>query len=99
MSNQTDELICPRCQIGLCQPDQITYVHLYGGALLSVPNMQVYVCDVCGFQEFEETAFEQLEMLMLDNPFAPTEMQFMNQARTLETAEMVEVAKPHRSKP
>lgn len=69
MSDQS-AFICPRCQIGRCHPDRITYVHMYEGSVLRVPNMPAYTCDVCGYQELEPAAMARLEMLVgkLDTP-------------------------------
>ncbi len=69
MSDQS-VFICPRCQIGRCHPDRITYVRMFEGSLLRVPNMPAYTCDVCGYQELEAAAMTRLELLVgkLDAP-------------------------------
>lgn len=56
--------MCPRCQIGLCRPERITYVRMYAGMLLRVPDMLVYTCDICGYQELEQDAFYQLQAVI-----------------------------------
>jgi len=55
--------MCPRCQIGYCQPGEITYVRMYDGMLLTVPHTQVFTCDVCGYREFGTEAFQRIQAL------------------------------------
>lgn len=55
---------CPNCQIGLCQPGKITYVRLYEGLLVSVPDMLVWTCDICQYQEFDPDIIAHLEALL-----------------------------------
>lgn len=41
--------------------------------MLSVPDMPAFVCDICGYQEFEYQAMQALYMLMgrTDDPRMP----------------------------
>jgi YgiT-type zinc finger domain-containing protein len=55
---------CPYCEIGQCQPSRATYTTIYKGALLTVPDMPVAMCDICGYQEFDRTAIMRLESLL-----------------------------------
>ncbi len=57
---------CPRCFIGHCHPGVAVYVRMYSDMLLSAMDMPAYVCDVCGYQEFDESALVQLEELLND---------------------------------
>lgn len=59
-----DQVICPRCQIGYLQADQATYTSVYHGMLLSVPNMPVWKCDLCEYQEFDYDALTRVEALV-----------------------------------
>jgi len=51
---------CPRCGVGRCQPKTTTFVETFAGRILSVPNILAYICDVCHFAEFEQSAIESL---------------------------------------
>jgi YgiT-type zinc finger domain-containing protein len=55
-----DGYTCPRCGVGRCQPTTTTFVDTYANHLLSIPNVRAYVCDVCHFAEFEQSAIESL---------------------------------------
>jgi len=55
---------CPYCQIGYCQPEQATYVRMQDGMLISVPDMPVWTCDICGYQEFDQEAMANLDALL-----------------------------------
>lgn len=55
---------CPRCQIGRCHPTASTYTRLMNGQVISVPNISVYVCDVCGYQEYERDDLLRLQALL-----------------------------------
>lgn len=58
------EFSCPNCQIGICQPKKTTYLTIYDGMLVSVPNTPVWQCDICQYQEFEHQAINRLETLL-----------------------------------
>lgn len=55
---------CPYCQIGYCQPGQMTYVRLHEGMLISAPDTPVWTCDICGYQEFDHDAVANLDALL-----------------------------------
>lgn len=55
---------CPYCQIGYCQPGEATYVRMHEGQLVSAPNMLVWTCDICGYQEFDREALTALDALL-----------------------------------
>lgn len=51
---------CPRCTVGRCTPRKTTFSEMVHGQLLSVPNVNAYVCDVCHFAEYERDSLEAL---------------------------------------
>ena len=55
---------CPRCQIGHCSPGKTTYTRLYNGKVISVPDMIVFTCDVCEYQEYDPEALINLQALL-----------------------------------
>ncbi len=60
---------CPRCTVGRCTPQKTTFAEVYHGQLLSVPNVNAFVCDVCHFAEFEQDTLDALwEKLYGDGP-------------------------------
>lgn len=61
-------LHCPHCEIGHLHLHHRAYVSVQYEMLISVPDMPTYICDVCGYQEYERAALRQLEALVgLDN--------------------------------
>ncbi|GAB4346407.1 MAG: hypothetical protein Kow00117_23460 [Phototrophicales bacterium] len=58
---------CPRCQFGRCYVHKGTYTRVYHGHLLSMPDIQLYVCDVCGYQEFDYQTMHYLHLLLDDD--------------------------------
>ena len=61
---------CPRCTVGRCSPRKTTFAELYQGQLLSVPNVNAFVCDVCHFAEFEQETLDWLwDELYGEGPF------------------------------
>ncbi|MDX2161055.1 MAG: hypothetical protein SF162_06990 [bacterium] len=56
--------MCPRCGIGRLAVRQKPYTRVHDGLFISVPNVNVYTCDVCGFQEVEEAALIELDTLV-----------------------------------
>lgn len=39
-------------------------MQVYQGRILTVPDMPAFVCDICGYQEFEYHAMQHLHALM-----------------------------------
>lgn len=50
---QSASFPCPQCDIGYCSPSRATWVTLFEGRLLSMPDTPVYICDICGYREFD----------------------------------------------
>ncbi len=59
-----DAFPCPACQIGYCQPGKGTYLRLVNGTLVSAPDMPLWICDVCDYQEFDRDAVLRVEALL-----------------------------------
>lgn len=51
---------CPRCTVGRCLAQKTTFCEIHHGQLLVIPNMKVYICDVCKLAEFERETMEAL---------------------------------------
>jgi len=64
MPEHDETYFCPRCQFGRCRPSLATYTRLYHGMMLSAPDTRVYICDVCGYQEFSEQALDTMRDLL-----------------------------------
>lgn len=60
----TSDFPCPNCQIGICHPKRTTYLTIYNNMLVSVPNIAVWQCDICQYQEFEHQTIARLEALL-----------------------------------
>jgi hypothetical protein len=90
--------MCPRCQIGRCQPGQITYVRMYNGRLLSAPNVQVYTCDVCGYEEFEPEAMQQLQSLAPESVSLPDDVRYVSKPPTTDIMDIQDINSTRRSK-
>jgi len=71
-----DQVACPRCQIGYLHPDKATYTSVQNGMLLSVPNMPIWKCDLCAYEEFDYDTLTKIEALvghfgLPDDPVRP----------------------------
>jgi hypothetical protein len=55
---------CPRCQIGHCRPGKSTYTQIANGQVISIPNITVYTCDVCGYHEYDRDALVRLQTML-----------------------------------
>lgn len=96
MSDQSS-FMCPRCQIGRCQPGQITYTRMYNGMLLTVPNMRVYTCDVCGYAEFEPEEIQRLEFLAPETGFSADEAPRVSKPTTADIMDIQDINSTRRS--
>jgi len=48
--------VCGHCGVGRRHPQHIQLRDIVHGHLLTVPNMPVYICDVCHFVEIDQEA-------------------------------------------
>jgi YgiT-type zinc finger domain-containing protein len=55
---------CPRCHVGALDAVTVTYSAVYRGALFSVPAVPAWLCDICGYIEYDEATMERLEALV-----------------------------------
>ncbi|MEP7292167.1 MAG: hypothetical protein ABI835_10300 [Chloroflexota bacterium] len=59
----TEQVACPRCQVGNLQTETATYTCIHNGSLLSMPNIPVWKCDICQYTEFDYDTLTQIEAL------------------------------------
>lgn len=55
---------CDVCHIGILQPRRVTYASRLGDQLLMLPDIHVYICDVCGESLYDPEAMARIEMLL-----------------------------------
>ncbi len=60
---QNDALTCPHCLVGLMKSGKATFTGVLYGMFLSVPDMDAFICDICGAREFSTDALVGLEAL------------------------------------
>ncbi len=58
------ETQCDVCHIGLLQPRRVTYASRLGDQLLILPDIHVYICDVCGESLYDPETIARIEMLL-----------------------------------
>ena len=56
--------ICSTCHIGRLVNRSMAYLEWHGRNLLIVDRMPVQVCDVCGDQDYDDKAIEDLHRLL-----------------------------------
>lgn len=78
---------CPQCQIGYYQPGKKTYLRLHHGMLISVPEMPVWTCDICQYEEFDRDAVLQLETLLGSAESTPDTQRSNTKVQPVELAE------------
>ena len=54
---------CPNCQIGKQTARTITFTTRVDGRLLQVPDVNLYSCDICGYEEFDAEVGEMIDEL------------------------------------
>jgi YgiT-type zinc finger domain-containing protein len=55
---------CPECQAGKMHRGLVTYLTYIGEELISVPDFPAWVCDICGRREYDQSALNQLSLLL-----------------------------------
>lgn len=58
------ETQCDVCHIGLLQPRRVTYASRLGDQLLILPDIHVFICDVCGESLYDPETMARIEMLL-----------------------------------
>lgn len=64
---------CPFCSVGRLHAEARTYVHVYGGTLVHIPNVPARRCDVCGQIFFDEQVLRRSEILIGDSGPPPNQ--------------------------
>ncbi|NPA92148.1 MAG: YgiT-type zinc finger protein [Chloroflexi bacterium] len=55
---------CPKCHAGVLRPRELTYFTRLGDELIAVPKFPAWVCDICGYVEYDERALSWLYTLL-----------------------------------
>jgi len=58
---------CRDCQAGHMHRDYIAYFTWLGDELIAVPDFPAWVCDICGWCEYDENALTRLTLLLSPN--------------------------------
>ena len=56
--------VCPNCLVGRMRLRLVTYVHVYGRTLVSVPNTPAWECDQCHAREYNRDTVLRIETLV-----------------------------------
>jgi hypothetical protein len=87
---------CPRCLFGRCYANTGTYITLYKGRIISAPDTPAYICDVCNYQEFDQQAIQQLQLLTGQNEAGADDAAYPPRSAS---TEIREAGKPPQPKP
>lgn len=64
-STQNPELTtCPECHVGRLKRRYVAYLTWIGRGYVTVPDFPAWVCDVCGFREYDTRAMRRLNLLL-----------------------------------
>jgi YgiT-type zinc finger domain-containing protein len=55
---------CTECAAGVMHLELITYFTWLGDELITVPNFPAWICDVCGWREYDKKARSWLSALL-----------------------------------
>jgi YgiT-type zinc finger domain-containing protein len=58
------QFVCPHCQLGSLHAKRIVFAHWFEGQFITIPNFPAWVCDICGWREYDAAALEQLETVL-----------------------------------
>jgi YgiT-type zinc finger domain-containing protein len=63
---------CLECQAGKMHRSVVTYLTYIGEELISVPDFPAWVCDICGRREYDQSALNQLSLILSPTAGSPT---------------------------
>jgi len=55
---------CPHCQVGLMRIEHQTYFTRIRGEMITVPDFPVWICIICGYQEYDAQAVAWFQQLL-----------------------------------
>ncbi len=55
---------CPNCHIGLLHPRRVTLAKPLHSVLVTVPNVTMWVCDVCDERAYDGALMRYIELLL-----------------------------------
>jgi YgiT-type zinc finger domain-containing protein len=58
------EYPCPECQLGVLRQQRVAYLTRQGGQIVNVPDFPAWVCDVCGYCEYDSAALAELKVML-----------------------------------
>jgi YgiT-type zinc finger domain-containing protein len=59
-----DSFPCSECQAGVMHLQHITYFTWLDDELVTVPNFPAWVCDMCGWREYDARAISWLAIIL-----------------------------------
>jgi YgiT-type zinc finger domain-containing protein len=66
-NEEQERYFCPECQVGVLKFKHVTYFAHVPGEMITVPDFPAWVCDICGFQEYDSLALTRLYVLLDPN--------------------------------
>jgi YgiT-type zinc finger domain-containing protein len=66
-NEEQERYYCPECQAGVLKVKHVTYFAHVPGEMITVPDFPAWVCDICGFQEYDSFALTRLYVLLDPN--------------------------------
>ena len=55
---------CPECHVGRLKRRYVAYLTWIGRGYVTVPDFPAWICDVCGFREYDTRAMRRLNLLL-----------------------------------
>ena len=55
---------CSTCHAGHINMQHITYFTWLSGQLITVPDFPAWICDMCGFREYDQRALSWLNIIL-----------------------------------
>ena len=68
---EQERYYCPECQAGVLKIAHVTYFAQVSGEMITAPDFPAWVCDICGFQEYDSLALTWLYVLLDPNTARP----------------------------
>lgn len=73
---------CNECQSGVLRLRYVTYLTWLADELITVPNFPAWICDLCGWREYDERAVNWLSTLLSPNAGRATQPRRRRAPRT-----------------
>ncbi|MBN2554546.1 MAG: YgiT-type zinc finger protein [Anaerolineales bacterium] len=64
IESNSSQLACPDCRVGNLKLGHASFFTDVDGAVITLPDFPAWICDLCGYREYDNSALSKLQALL-----------------------------------